>query len=190
MIAPERFIAQSENRDAWLTARRGAVTATEVAKASTPAGFLEALEERRNPTEIADNGYMKFGRDNENWLALEVKREFGILPNQWLIAAEGEPLHMATPDGLSLDHTMTAEIKTGGKEPSKPPLMHMRQMQYQLYCAGPQAIQCVYAFMLRAENDEGFYPAWLEPKTWVVERDDPMIAQLIETANRLLEQDN
>jgi hypothetical protein len=190
VIPPERFIAQSENRDAWLTARRGAVTATEVAKASTPAGFLEALEERRNPTETLVNGYMQFGTDNENWLALEVKREFGIMPNTWLIAAKGEPRHMATPDGLSLDHTMTAEIKTGGKEPSKPPLMHMRQMQYQLYCAGPQAIQCVYGFMLRAENDEGFYPAWLEPKTWVVERDDLMIAQLIETADRLLEQDN
>jgi hypothetical protein len=188
VIAPERFIAQSENRDAWITARRGAVTATEVAKASTPAGFLEALEERRNPTEIVANGYMQFGTDNENWLALEVKREFGIMPNTWLIAAKGEPRHMATPDGLALDHETIGEIKTGGKEPSKPPLMHMRQMQWQMYCTG--AGWCIYGFMLRAENDEGFYPAWLEPKTWVVDRDDLMIAQLIETANRLLAEDN
>jgi hypothetical protein len=188
MIAPERFIAQSENRDAWLTARRGAVTATEVAKASTPAGFLEALEERRNPTEIVANGYMQFGTDNENWLALEVKRQFGILPNTWLIAAKGKRRHMATPDGLSLDHLTIGEIKTGGKEPSKPPLMHVRQMQWQMYCTG--ATLCIYGFMLRAENDEGFYPAWLEPKTWVVDRDDLMIAQLIETANRLLAEDN
>jgi hypothetical protein len=43
--------------------------------------------------------------------------------------------------------------------------------------------------MLRAENAEGFYPAWMWPKAWVLNRDDEMIAQLIEIANRLLEAD-
>jgi hypothetical protein len=43
--------------------------------------------------------------------------------------------------------------------------------------------------MLRAENDAGFYPAWTEPKTWIIERDDEMITELIGVANRLLEED-
>jgi hypothetical protein len=187
LIAPDRFIVQSENRDAWLAARRGAVTATEVAKAATPAGFQEALEERRNPTEVVANDYMRFGSENENWIALELKRQFGLMPNTWLIASKGKRRHVATPDLLSLDHLTIGEIKTGGKEPSKPPLAHVRQMQWQMYCAG--ATSCVYGFMLRGENAAGFYPAWPEPKTWIVERDDEMITELIGVANRLLEED-
>jgi hypothetical protein len=189
LIAPDRFIVQSENREAWLAARRGAVTATEVAKAATPAGFQEALDERRNPTEVIDNAYMKFGRDNENWIALDLKRKYGLMPNTWLIASKDDPRHMATPDLLSLDHSIIGEVKTGGTEPKNPPLAHVRQMQWQLYCAGPQAKNCIYGFMLRAENAEGFYPAWMWPKAWVVKRDDEMITELIGVANRLLEED-
>lgn len=178
---------QSENREAWLVARRSAVTATEVAKAATPAGFAEALEERRSPTEVVPNGYMQFGSDNENWIALELKREFGLMPNTWLIAAKDDLRHTATPDLLALDHETIGEIKTGGTEPKKPPLAHVRQMNWQMYCT--QATSCVYGFVLRAENAEGFYPAWMEPKTWIVDRDDQMIAELIKVADRLLEED-
>ena len=187
MIATNRFIVQSENREAWLAARRGAVTATEVAKAATPAGFQEALEERRNPTEVTDNAYMKFGRDHENWLALHLKDAFWLMPNTWLIAAKDDPRHMATPDLLALDHTSIGEIKTGGKHITKPPLAHVRQMQWQMYCTGAEV--CVYGFMLRGENAAGFYPAWTEPWTQMVERDDEMITELIGVANRLLEED-
>ena len=162
------------------------MTATEVSKAATPAGFQEALEERRNPTEVTDNAYMKFGRDNENWIALELKRQFGLIPNTWLIASKGKRRHVATPDCLSLDHLTIGEIKTGGKEPSKPPLAHVRQMQWQLYCT--DATSCVYAFLLRGENPAWLHPAWPEPKTWIVERDDEMITELIGVANRLLEE--
>jgi hypothetical protein len=42
--------------------------------------------------------------------------------------------------------------------------------------------------MLRGENAAGFYPAWPEPKTWIIERDDEMITELINVANRLLEE--
>ena len=186
MIAPDRFIVQSENREAWLAARRGAVTATEVAKASTPAGFAEALEERRNPTEVVPNEYMTFGSDNENWIALELKRQFGLMPNTWLVAANNDPRHMATPDLLSLDHVKIGEVKTGGTEPKNPPLAHVRQMQWQMYCT--DATSCVYGFMLRAENAEGFYPAWMQPKTWLVDRDNDMIAQLVAVADQLLKE--
>jgi len=188
VIAAERFIASSDDRPTWLAARMGAVTATEVARAATPSGFLLAAEERRTPHEVEDNDYMRFGRDNENWLALDLKAKFGIMPNHWLIAAEGNPLHMATPDGLSLDHTGIGEIKTGGKEAYvKPPIQYRRQIQWQLYVTG--ATRCAYAFMLRCEVNGGFAPAWLEPKTQWIERDEAMIADLIRVADRLLATD-
>lgn len=184
MINADRFIASSDDRPTWLAARLGAVTATEVAKAATPSGFREAVVERRSPTEVVANGYMQFGTDNENWIALDLKAKFGIMPNHWLIAEDGNRLHMATPDGLSLDHLTIAEIKTGGKELTLPPIAHKRQMQWQMWCTG--ATRCVYAFMLRAEVNGIFVPAWMSPKTQWVDRDEAMIADLIIVADRLL----
>lgn len=184
MIAADRFIATSDNRALWLAARARGVTATTVAKASTPAGFREVVADRRNPVEVQDNAYMKFGRDNEAWIAAWVKAEFGIMPNHWLIASEDNPRLLATPDGLSLDHTQIGEYKTGGTEPKKPPLQHVRQVQWQLRCTGAES--CVYAFVLRTEVNGVLVPAWMEPKTWPIERDDKIIAELERTAELLL----
>ncbi len=185
MIHASRFIATSDDREAWLAARRPAVTATEVSKASTSSGFTESVDARRNPVEIIQNHYMRFGSDNENWIALHLKAEFGIMPNHWLIAAADNPLFMATPDGLSLDHTFIAEIKTGGKVPAKPPLPHVRQVNWQFRCTDTE--RCVYAFMPRIEVNGMFMPGLLEPLTWWIDRDDALIAELEETAYRLLD---
>jgi hypothetical protein len=190
MISADRFVETSDNYEAWLEARRGGVTATEVAKAATPAGLKEALAERANPTPVEVNAYMQFGSDNEDWIARVLKRDFDLMPNRWLIAADGVPQHMATPDALSLDHEWIGEIKTGGKAPlSKegllvPPIAHRRQIQWQLHCTGAKS--CVYAFLLRAEVDGVFVPAWLEPQIVIVPRDEEMIADLVRVADQLL----
>jgi len=191
VIAAERFVETSDNYDAWLTARRGGVTATEVARAATgKAGLRDALEARVNPQPIEANAYMQFGSDNEDWIARVLKRDFDLMPNRWLIAADGTPEHMATPDCLSLDHSVIGEVKTGGKNPVdkngivKPPIAHMRQMQWQMYCAG--ATHCLYAFMLRADVGGVFVPAWLEPLVVLVPRDDVMISGLLKVADQLL----
>lgn len=190
MIPAHRFIETSENHEAWLAARAGGVTATEVAKAATPAGLKEVLANRANPQPVEVNEYMQFGSDNEDWIARVLKRDFGLMPNRWLIASEKFPQHMATPDALSLDHTRIGEIKTGGKYTLdkagnlKPPIAHMRQMQWQLWTTG--AVECVYAFMLRAESGGVFVPAWMEPLTVIVPRDELMIAALVKVADQLL----
>jgi hypothetical protein len=62
MIPRDRFLAsKAADEAAWLAARRTGVTATEVATAATPAGFRDALEQRRNPQPVEVNGYMSFG---------------------------------------------------------------------------------------------------------------------------------
>jgi hypothetical protein len=49
------------------------------------------------------------------------------------------------------------------------------------------AKQCIFGWLLRAEADNGeFVPAWLEPKWVVIFRDDEMIEQLIEVAQRFM----
>lgn len=184
MIAPERFIVESTDHAAWIAARAGGVTATEVARASTPTGFREVVADRLAPVTVVPNGYMEFGSANESWISMFVKREFGIMPNRWLIAAEDEPRFLSTPDGLSLDHAQISEVKTGGKEPKSPPMQHRRQVNWQFRTTGAE--ECIYAFMLRTEVNGVLVPAWLEPKTWVIERDDQIIAELESTANLLL----
>lgn len=184
MIAASRFIARSSDHDLWIAARAKGITATAVAKAATPAGFRDVVEERRNPQPIEPNDYMQFGIDNEDWIALELKAKFGLMPNNWLIAAEDNPRHMATPDALSLDHLTIGEIKTGGTEPKNPSRAHRDQMQWQHLCVG--SLHGKYAFMLRKEVNGVYVPAWLEPKVWDVPRDEERIAVLIEVAAQLL----
>lgn len=189
MIAPERFVARSSDRDAWLKARTRGVTATAVAKAASgPAGFRDQLEARRNPVDIEVNEYMAWGTYMEPIIASWVKQEFGIMPNEWLIAHKDAPRFLATPDGLSLDHRLIAEIKTMGKPLHAPPADHVRQMQWQMFVTDTE--RCLYAWQLRANSSTGFVPGWIEPRSMWIERDEKMIGELVKVAVRLLEEGN
>lgn len=190
MIPSDRFVETSDNFEAWLAARLPAVTATEVAEAATPSGFVQAVNSRRYPQTVYPNEYMRFGSDNEDWIARDLKRRFEIMPNRWLIASADNPLHMATPDGLSLDHTRMAEIKTGGTDLSNPPIKYRRQMAWQFRC-NEFAEEIVYAFMLRAEVNGVLVPAWLEPNTRIITRAElaDTITELTAVADRLIESD-
>lgn len=183
MIEPARFVARSSNRPTWLAARETGITATAVARAATPAGFRDQLADLINPVPVDRNAYMDFGNDNEAWLAEWIKDDCGIMPNEWLIASSADGRFMATPDGLSLDHTQIAEIKTGGDEKFVlPPRKYRDQMQWQMFCTDTDV--CRYAFMLRTPD---FQPAWLDPCATWVDRDDSRIQILIDVAERLIE---
>lgn len=187
MIEVQRFISPSSDRAGWLEARKGGVTATQVSKSATPKGFENEIKSMTAYEEIEDNAYMKFGRDSEQWIALSLKEKFGIMPNEWLIAAEEQRWQMATPDGISLTHETIAEIKTTGTDWgqwAKVPIGYRRQVQWQLHVTGAEA--CVFAWVLRKENSAGvFVPAWFEPKTVIVEPDPKMIADLLYVADQL-----
>ena len=189
MIHHDRFIASQTEFAQWKAARVGVITATQVSKAATPAGFEDAVAEIENPVDIDDNPYMKFGRDHERWVTLTLKDRYGIFPNDWLIAAEKTPWHTATPDGLSLDHDTIAEVKTTGRDWgtwAKVPIHYRRQVQWQLHVTG--ASRCAFTWLLRAESAGGqFVPAWFDPKMVMVERDEEMITHLIAVADQLHE---
>jgi hypothetical protein len=61
----------------------------------------------------------------------------------------------------------------------------MRQIQWQLYVTG--ADHCLFAWWLREESPNGFIPAWLEPKTLIVQPDEEHIKSLMITAEQLWE---
>lgn len=184
MIAPERFIARSSDRDAWLAARADGVTATMVSKASTPAGFRDVIEQIENPVDIVPNAMMDWGNYREPFIAQIVKERFGIMPNEWLISFDDglRRWQMATPDGLSMDHTLIAEIKTSGKPLDKIPVGYMRQIQWQLHVTGAE--RCLFAYELRLEGPEGFVPGFDVETQWV-DRDEKMISELISVAEQV-----
>lgn len=186
MISADRFLVRSTEREAWLQARRGGVTATTVAEAATESGFQKVAAERRNPVDIIPNDYMIFGTESEAEIMRYAHQEHGILPSDWLLTAEDDRRHLATPDGLSPDHTLIAECKTTGKDwGDSIPIKYRRQVQWQLYVTG--AVQCLFLWQLRTPDERGwFFMPWLEPKSLWIDRDDTEIQKLISTADRLL----
>jgi hypothetical protein len=184
VISVDRFIASSQTRDAWLAARDLGVTATQVAKASTPAGMKEVLAQIENPTPIEANAFMSWGTEREAHIAHVVKERYGIMPNDWLLCAEGagNEWMLATPDGLSLDHSLIGEYKTSGKPLDKVPANYMRQVQWQLMVSGAE--KCLFAYELRLEGPEGFVPGFDVECQWI-ERNEEMISELIETAQKV-----
>jgi hypothetical protein len=194
MIDASRFLVRSSERERWLAQRRLGVTATEVAEAATESGFRSALEARMNPSAT---DYMarfeaeaEFGSESEPEIMRFAHERFGILPSNWLICAEGNARHRGTPDGLSLDHTLIAECKTTGKDwigknGYTVPIKYRRQCQWNIHVTG--ADKCLILWDLRVPDDKGwFYLGWLEPKSLWIERDDAMIRDLVDTADRLL----
>lgn len=186
MISIDRFIVPSNDHAAWLRAREGAVTATQVAKSATPSGFEEQIAKIGIHEVIEDNAYMAFGRDNEDWIVRAMKNDYEILPNLWSICHEEFRWMTATPDALSLDHKRCGEVKTTGTDWgqwSKVPIHYRRQVQWQLFVTGAET--CAFGWLLRAEQNGKMIPAWFEPKTVLVERDEKMISELVDVAHKL-----
>jgi putative phage-type endonuclease len=187
LIPQERFLVQSVDYEKWLEIRATGVTATMVGKAHDAKGFKEVLSQMSNPTPIPDNAYMAFGRDQEPHLISRLTERFEIEGNDWLIASDREPWMMATPDGLSGDHQTIVEVKTTGRDwgdYSRVPIYYQRQVQWQLFVTGAE--ECVFAWMLRATDRSGtFVPAWLGPKYVTVKRNERMITDCIDTAEKL-----
>ena len=185
----KRMIARSGTEE-WYKAREYGVSATTVAKAASgPGGYNSELERALHPEAnvIEDNAYMKFGRDWEQWIVDALPESYGITANDWLIAAAEQERHLATPDGLNDDWSIIAEVKTTGKDwdGGTIPIQYRRQVQWQMYVTG--ATKCVFAWLLRVEDDNGvFAPAWLEPKIVIIDRDEDMIADLIDVAHRFV----
>ena len=188
MISPDRFLVSSSDYEAWLAVRSTGVTATAVSKAVTPEGFQEVVQQIRNPTPIPDNDYMRFGREQEASLMEKLGTQFDLQPNDWLIAKDNEEnrWQMATPDGLSSDHVLIAEVKTTGRDWGEwraVPGHYQRQVQWQLYVTG--ATECVFGWMLRETRGNTMVPAWPGPKFVVVQRDEALMEKLVGVAEDL-----
>lgn len=192
MITADRFLAaKHESEENWLAARRAGVTATAVAEVAARRDRAAAIDAWLNPQPFEQNDYMRFGTQAEPEIMRHAHTEFGILPVDWVIAAEANRSHRATPDGLSLDHTMIAECKAPGDpwdaaltKPTGIPIRYRRQVQFQLHVTGAQ--RCLFLWNQRVPDGPWFRLAWFEPRTVWIDRDEEMQAELVAVADEML----
>lgn len=111
----------SSDRSAWLAARRGGITATEVrdcAKGNST-DRRRIIAEKVTGTDTPDlsgNRHVAYGHEREPFIANWIQRRFGIEPSTVVYAHPEDPRLLATADGYSIDpmteENLVAEIKT------------------------------------------------------------------------------
>jgi hypothetical protein len=179
----DRVVANSSDRVAWLRARSRGVTATDVARLSSLRAVQSVAYEKVSGTGFGGNAYTDHGRAREPEIARWVLRNHGIAPSSDLYHAHGQPLHLATPDGVTQrgSAVMLSEIKTTSSAWRSIPRSYLRQVWWQQYVLGADRTLVVW------EQHIDFVPISSEPRCQWVERDDNEIHVLVGLANRLLE---
>jgi YqaJ-like viral recombinase domain len=179
----ERIVANSTDRVAWLKARSRGVTATDVARLSSVRALQAIALEKISGTGFGGNAFTDYGREREPAIARWVLANHGIAPSSDLYHAHGQPLHLATPDGLAArgNRVELCEIKTTSSGWRSIPRSYLRQVWWQQYVLGADRTLVVW------EQHTNFIPVSQEPECRWVDRDDNEIHMLVGLANRLLE---
>lgn len=193
----DRAVAdKAVDEEAWLSARRTGVTATEVSKlAQGSKSYALSLIREKTTGErtFFGNQYTDWGLAREEVLVETILKPEGFVGSDVLYHADGNTRHLATPDGIySRDgFLMLAEIKTS-KYDLDPELEHFAkttyydQMQWQMYVGGDEVTEML--FVWEQHNDEWPTPSPFEAgKAWV-DRDQKRIEELIVIADEFLEQ--
>lgn len=175
-----RIVARSSDRVAWLRARSQGVTATDAAKLSTPRSIETVAREKFGLRGFTGNAFTDHGRAREPHIAGWVHDHFSLAPSDALFHSVPERRHLATPDCISDDGTVLAEIKTTAKPFERIPKHYLRQIWWQQYVLGAERTLFVW------EQHVDFVPVGAPRHQWV-ERDEDEIAALVDRADRLLE---
>jgi len=179
-----RVLADSADRVAWLRARSRGVTATDVARLSSPRAVQAVVLDKLHGAGFGGNAYTDHGRAREPEIARWVLQHHDIAPSSKLFHAEGRPEHLATPDGLGLlddGAVVLAEIKTTKKDWASIPRSYLRQVAWQQYVLGAERTLVVW------ERHVDFVPVDAEPRCRWVERDESEIHRLVGLADAVLE---
>ncbi|SDR86950.1 YqaJ viral recombinase family protein [Agrococcus carbonis] len=176
----QRILARSSDRVAWLRARSQGVTATDAAGLSTTASIMRVAREKTGLRGFTGNAFTEHGREREPHIARWVHDHFSLVPSDALFHAVPDRRHLATPDCISDDGTVLAEIKTTSRPFDRIPKHYLRQIWWQQYVLGAERTLFVW------EQHDDFVPVGPPRHQWV-ERDEDEIAALVDRADRLLE---
>ncbi|UDF12376.1 YqaJ viral recombinase family protein [Antiquaquibacter oligotrophicus] len=179
----DRVVATSEDRVAWIRARSRGVTATDAARLSSERSLRAVAQDKLLGSGFSGNAFTDHGRAREPEIARWVRATHRIEPSTTLFHAQGEPRHLATPDGVGVhDGTVVlSEIKTTGRPWCSIPRSYLRQVWWQQYVLGAERTLVVW------EQHDNFVPIAAEPQCQWVERDENEIHRLVVLASRLLD---
>jgi hypothetical protein len=179
----DRVIAHQSDRVAWLKARARGVTATDVARLSSEHAVRVLAIEKLLGSGFSGNAYTAHGRMREPEIGAWARRVYGMQPSTALFHADGQPLHLATPDGLRERGSLLelCEIKTTSSAWRRIPRHYLRQVWWQQYVLGAERTLVVW------EQHDRFVPVGAEPEVRWVDRDESEIHRLVVLADRLLD---
>lgn len=178
-----RIVTDGTDRMAWMRARSRGITATDVAKLSTPRSIETAARQKMFGSGFSGNVFTEHGKAREPVIADWVRAEHGILPSQALFHAESDVRHLATPDGLvqrEAGRLELCEIKTTNKPWRSIPRHYLRQIWWQQYVLGAERTLMVW------EQHENFVPVGDPQYRWV-DRDESEIERLVKLAGDLID---
>jgi len=178
----DRILARASDRVAWLRARSRGITATDVARLSSRSSLQAVALDKLMGSGFGGNAFTDHGRAREPEIARWVRANHRIEPSDALFHADGEKLHLATPDGVAIvDGTLVlAEIKTTSSAWRSIPRSYLRQVWWQQYVLGAERTLLVW------EQHDDFVPVSPEPEYRWIERDDNQIHILVDLANQLI----
>jgi len=178
----DRILARASDRVAWLRARSRGITATDVARLSSRSSLQAVALDKLMGSGFGGNAFTDHGRAREPEIARWVRANHRIEPSDALFHADGEKLHLATPDGVAMvDGTLVlAEIKTTSSAWRSIPRSYLRQVWWQQYVLGAERTLLVW------EQHDDFVPVSPEPEYRWIERDDNQIHILVDLANQLI----
>lgn len=177
------MVTDGNDHLAWMRARARGITATDVAKLSTPRSIETAARDKIFGSRFSGNAYTEHGKAREPVIAAWILQEYGIAPSQALFHAEHDVRHLATPDGVvqrESGHLELAEIKTTNKAWRSIPRNYLRQIWWQQYVLGAERTLMVW------EQHENFVPVG-EPEFRWVDRDESEIERLVKLASDLID---
>lgn len=179
---------EHDTRQEWLALRREYLTATDVARLYTSATEWSKVRAEKDGTapDVRVSPEMQWGIDREPALvafARSVDRT--VVANDRVHVSDEGPW-AATPDGVG--DMMVVECKTGsvaGLERAR--RRHMAQVQWQMWVCG--ADFCLFVTEVRDTDGDGLFVPGRRDYEWV-DRDDDVIAELLDVAERFLAGDD
>lgn len=171
------------DRASWMDARRGGVTATDVARlASGGAGTWAAIRaEKAGRARDFDNAAMQHGREREPFILRYAASQFGLTPCGQLLGALDRPEYLATPDALGSDEvgevkTTVTDWATLGDAPRR----YIDQVLWQMRITGRRRGRLIF------EPHENGVPLHLFPRDFIIEWDAERVAELEAFADEFL----
>lgn len=173
----------SDDREAWLEARRHVLSATQLAQigSGSEKAFQTLYKDRHEENSFLGNKYTWWGGAREGYIAMYALGKYGYMHNTLLWVSKEWPWLSATPDLHSPDLGGVMDVKTKCENKGRmktPPQGYRDQVHVQGLVSGARELSLlVEHYTLSDEDDFNItdVPPVLYPFDWDQERADRLL---------------